>query len=296
MPKILLVDDEAVIITRLEEILSAKGFTIVGSATSGIEALRIAHEMRPDLILMDIVLDGEIDGITAAEKIKNELNIPVVFLSAHSDDEFLARAKRLEPYGYILKPFLAEQIIAAVDVALFKSEMEGRLREAEQKLLNAHRQLEKRVKERTKELKETTMSLQELNTALKVLLKRRDEDKVELEEKVLLNVRQLVLPFLTKLKRSGLSAPQVTYVNIVESNLADIISPLALTLTNKYFSLTPTEISVSNLVKQGKTTKEIGRVLNLSSKTVESHRKSIRRKLGLTNRKANLRSHLITVN
>lgn len=295
MARLMIVEDEVIIQEQLEEIMAAEGHAVVGSARTGAEAVKMAKKLNPDLILMDIVLKGKMDGIEAAEKIGIKMRVPVLFLSAHSKREFVKRAKRLAPLGYILKPILHEQVISAVEVALYKSDMERNLSEAEEALQKAHNELESRVRERTRELKEKTRSLQELNLALKVLLKKRDEDKIELEEKVLLNVRQLVLPYLEKLGKSGLSMIQATFVNIINSNLTDIISPFALTLTNKYFRLTPTEISLSNLIKQGQSTKEMSRLLNLSAKTIESHRKNIRRKLGITNRKANLRTHLITV-
>jgi PAS domain S-box-containing protein len=151
---------------------------------------------------------------------------------------------------------------------------------------------EQALKQREAELEIKTSNLEEANTALKVLLKRRDEDKSEIEEKVLLNTRELVAPYLDKLKRSGLDERQKAFADILESNLNDIISPFARTLAAKYLSLTPTEIQVASLVRQGRNSKEIAGTLNLSTRTICFHRENIRKKIGINNKKANLRTQL----
>jgi PAS domain S-box-containing protein len=145
------------------------------------------------------------------------------------------------------------------------------------------------------ELKAKTSNLEEVNAALRVLLEQREKDKSEIEEKLLFNVKELVLPYLEKMKNSGLDMSQNGYLDILESNLNDIVSPFARTLSLKYMSLTPTEIQVANLIKQGKSTKDIANSFHISSKTIEDHRKNIRKKLGITNRKTNLRTHLLAM-
>ncbi len=149
--------------------------------------------------------------------------------------------------------------------------------------------------ERQATLEAQTNELEEVNAALRVLLKRRDEDRTELEEKVLSNVKELVLPYAEKLKKTRLDAKQKAYLRILESNLNDIISPFARALSSTYVALTPTEIEIAHLVKDGKTAKEIAEMLNVSVRTIEFHKKGIRRKLGLRNRKVNLRSHLMSM-
>ena len=154
---------------------------------------------------------------------------------------------------------------------------------------------ERALKDREKELEIKTSSLEELNTALKVLLKRREDDKIELEEKVLLNVKELVLPYLEKLKKSGLGKREEANLSILASNLSDIISPFARRLSPMYLNFTPSEIQVANLLKHGKTTKEIAEFLSLSSETIDFHRKNIRKKIGIKNKKANLRTYLLSM-
>jgi PAS domain S-box-containing protein len=161
--------------------------------------------------------------------------------------------------------------------------------------ITEHKRAEKRLIERQAALEVKTHELEEVNTALRVLLKRRDEDRIELEEKVLSNVKELVLPYAEKLQKSRLHAKQKAYLSILESNLNDITLPFAHTLSSKYGGLTPTEIEIAHLVKDGKTTKDIAVFLNVSTSTVESHRKSIRMKTGIKNKKTNLRSHLLSM-
>lgn len=287
MNRLIIADDEVIISTQLEEFLKTKGFDIVGIATSGMQAVAMARELMPDLMLMDIVMPGELDGISAASRINRELKIPVIFLTAYADEEMINRAKHIGPFGYVLKPIQEQQILAAIEIALHKQNME-------QKLQEAHDMLEQRVEERTQELRLKSESLEEMNTALKVLLKKREEDKNELEEKVIYNVKEMVQPFLEKLGRTRLDDRQRTFLEILKSNLDDIVSPFAKKLSTRYLNLTPSEIQIANLVKHGKTTKEIADLLSLSTRTIESHRDSIRKKLGIKNQKANLRTHLMS--
>lgn len=154
---------------------------------------------------------------------------------------------------------------------------------------------EEALRKRELELELQTQKLAETNTALRVLLKAREEDKRELEEKVLANVKELITPYLKDLKNTGLDSRQKAYLEIVESNLNDIISPFLHQLSSKYLNLTPREIQVATLVKEGKATKEIAEMLNLSMNAVDFHRKNIRDKLGLKNKKANLRTHLLSI-
>lgn len=142
MSKLMLVDDEVIIASQLEKRLTAMGYEVVGKAFSGEESVEMAKDLRPDLILMDIVMPGKLDGIDAAETIKSELGIPVIFLSAHANDEYIKRAKKVEPYGYVLKPFQEAEIRTAVEIALYKKDVERELRESREALKASHRFLE----------------------------------------------------------------------------------------------------------------------------------------------------------
>jgi PAS domain S-box-containing protein len=165
-------------------------------------------------------------------------------------------------------------------------------RQAEEALKKARDELEERVRERTSDLKTKTMELRELNSALRVLLRQRDKDKIEIEGKVLSNVKELILPYIEKLKKSRSDEKRMAYLKILESNLNDIVSPFIQQLSSKYSVLTPTQIQVAQLVKEGNSTKEIAELMGTSKRTVEAHRESIRIKLGLKNKKINLSSYL----
>ena len=160
--------------------------------------------------------------------------------------------------------------------------------------IDDRRRAEKALRKREIELKGQSHHLAEVNTALKVLLKQREEDKKELAENVLSNVKELISPYLERLKKSRLNPNQQTLVDILDSNLTNMISPFISKLSSRYFNLTPGEVRVANLVKEGKTNKEIAELLFISKNTVLFHRYNIRQKLGLKNKKINLRSHLLS--
>jgi PAS domain S-box-containing protein len=200
----------------------------------------------------------------------------------------------------ISKRKLAEQVLEQIN-----AELESRVKARTADLIKANRQLEEEaserkqaeqaLKKRERELKKKTVQLQELNSALKVLLAKKGEDRIELEEKLVSNLRELVFPYLIKLNNGKLPDKEKAFVNIIESNLKDMMSPFARSLTSKYLELTPTEIQVANLIKQGKTTKDIAELNNLSPRTIEFHRDNIRTKLGIKNKKVNLRTYLLSL-
>jgi PAS domain S-box-containing protein len=574
MGQLLIVDDEIVIATQLEELLTSLGHDVLGMASSGTEAVEMASRLHPDLILMDVVMPGGMDGISAAREIKRSFDIPVIYLTAYGDRQLIERAKQSAPIGFILKPFQEEQLKIAIEIALHKHEMERRLRDSEEALRKAHDELEIRVAQRTaalaeankrliseirersrfeealresekkyralfeqskdaiyittldgtildmnpaglellgyskeelrdikaqdlsvdpadrqrfqediehlgsvknyeyqlvkkdgttidclltstirrrkdgstvgyqgiirdisdqkraeaarresdkrfravfeaaplgitladedgrfleanrffhtmlgfrrdeirsmnfidithpddreetmrnadrvregktdhyimekqylkkdgstiwgivrataikdpsgkiqywiglmediterkqtqqqlmdreRELEDKNRNLEEVNTALRVLLKKRDEDRRELENRFILNLKELVNPYVDKLKNEKLDEKQKAFISIIESNLEDVISPFSQRLTLKFLNFTPSELRIANLIKQGKTTKEIAHLLNLSPRTVESHRDNIRKKIGIKKKKANLRTHLLSV-
>ena len=146
MSKILVVEDEAVILLQLEDILNTIGYTVAGLAASGEDAVEKARRLKPDLVLMDIVMPGSMDGIEAAKIINEELDIPVVFVTSYADDTIIEKAKNVKPYGYIVKPFNELVIKATIEVALFRKTSElrkpdvkkspGRVPEAESEYLD----------------------------------------------------------------------------------------------------------------------------------------------------------------
>ncbi len=281
MYRIMIVDDDFIIAEELGYILTSAGYDVVKIVYSAEEALGFAEKIRPALILMDILFPGGMDGITAARKIKNALGIPVVFFTGYSGLELVDRAKDLEPMGYLVKPFVEAQVISNVRLAFHQIKINKELQEV-------HDHLEERVKEKT-------VHLEEANIALRVLLRKRDQDKVELEEKILANVKLLIEPHMESLKNSNLDPNQKEHLNLMESSLKEIISPFSQRLTSKYVGLTPGELEVAYLVKEGKRTKDIAQVLNLSDKTIEDYRKQLRAKLSIKNKRINLRTYLLSL-
>lgn len=158
--------------------------------------------------------------------------------------------------------------------------------------ITAWKTAERRLKKREQELQTKSRKLEELITALRVLLKQREDDRHELEEKVLANVKEFVMPHIEEIQSFKLDERVRAYVEILRSNLEDIISPFSRRLSSKYLNLTPKEIQVANFIKEGKTSKEIANIMNVSKSAVDLHRYRLRCKLGLNNEKANLRSHL----
>lgn len=163
-----------------------------------------------------------------------------------------------------------------------------RRKQAEALLRRAHDHLEQKVAERTRDIKEA-------NTALKVLLNNRDQDRITFEKRTLANINELVLPYAEKLRSSGLTPGQKKLLEILETNLLNLIAPFTDKVSGKTLLFTPTELQVANLVKIGKATKDIADIMNLSLKTVEFHRHNIRKKLGLDKKKTNLRDFLLSL-
>lgn len=130
--KILIVEDERIVALSIQSRLETLGYTVTGNVTSAELALQAIAQNRPNLVLMDIKLKGEVDGIEAAAQIREYFQLPVIYLTAYNDDDILNRAKLTEPYGYLLKPFESRELLTTIEVALYKHQIEQQLREREQ--------------------------------------------------------------------------------------------------------------------------------------------------------------------
>lgn len=194
---------------------------------------------------------------------------------------------------------IAERKLKASKEAIARAhiKLEEKVKKRTADLSKSNQQLQQEIENRSKaeeELKSKTRNLEEINIALKVLLDKRYEEKAKLEETVLSNVKELIEPYLEKLKRTVLDDRQISYVSVLESNLNNIISPFSSSLSSKFLKLSASEIRIADLVKQGRSTKEIAELMSLSIHTVSTHRRNIRKKLGLLEEKSNLRSHLLS--
>lgn len=151
------------------------------------------------------------------------------------------------------------------------------------------------LKQHKNSLEDSNKSLGETNTALKVLIRQREIDKADMERKFLGNIKTLISPYLERLKASGLNSDDAVLVKIIDEHLKDIVSPLMQKLSNANIFLTPQEMQVASLVKDGKSTSEIAEVLFVSESTISFHRKNLRTKLGLKNKGVNLRTFLLSM-
>ena len=164
-----------------------------------------------------------------------------------------------------------------------------------EELKRQHESLECLVRERTAELENGRRELVELNAALKVLLRQREEDRRTNEMNLVSNMRQSVMPFLARLEDTSLDDKQRTFIAIVKSNLQEITSPFIRQVSSGYIGFTPSEIQVATLIKEGKTSKEIAEIMNISLNTVHTYRNMIRKKTNTKNSKVNLRAFLLSL-
>lgn len=141
--KILIVEDETLVSFDLKNILLSLGYNVIGVVRTGEEAFSIAFEEKPDLILLDIMLGGKLNGIEAAEQIKKSIDVPIVYLTAYADKDTIQSAKVTEPYGYIIKPFEERALQSTIELALYKFKTELKLKESEKR----YKQLAERLKE-----------------------------------------------------------------------------------------------------------------------------------------------------
>jgi DNA-binding NarL/FixJ family response regulator len=245
--------------------------------------LNALDTLCPDIVLSDYALPS-FDGLSALKIAVGKCpDVPFIFVSGALGEETAIELLKQGATDYVLKHRLS-RLGPAVSRALLE------VHERQER-----RMAEEAVKQRERALELKTQSLEEANTALKVLLKHREEDRITLEEDVVANVRKLILPAIENLKRLGLNEKQSSQISIIEENLKKIVSPFLRNLTSSYFDLTPREIQVANLVKEGKTTKEMTDILNISATAVDFHRKNLRLKFGIKNKKTNLMAFLSTL-
>jgi len=177
-PKVLVVEDEWVVARDIEQLLIALGYEPVGCVDQGDQALALTAELRPDLVLMDIQLAGSMDGITAAQQIRNQFALPVVFLTAFTADDVLSRAKLTEPFGYILKPFSERELRTVLAMALYKHQAETRLQNTTRQLKALSRRvLQAQEQERRRIAIELHDELGQSLTAIKINLQLSERFK-----------------------------------------------------------------------------------------------------------------------
>ena len=274
---IIILEDMIADAELMEDELKQAGFNYVAKRVAGRSAfIKELKEFSTDLILADYSLPG-FDGRAALKIVVDKYtDIPFIFVSGALGEELAIELLKKGATDYVLKNKLS-RLVPSVKRALNELAERNERKKAEN------------------ELRLKSKSLEEANTALKVLLQHREEDKKAMEENVITNVKKLALPYIDKLKMLKLNENQLAYVRIIEDNLKDIISPFLRNMTVEHLDLTPREIQITSLVKEGRTTKEITDLLNISATAVDFHRKNIRMKLGIKNIKTNLRSFLLSM-
>jgi len=259
MSRLLIVEDEMVIAMLLEELVSTHGHEVVGQASTGKEAVEMARAFRPDLVLMDILLPGAMDGIAACELIRHELGIPSIFITGHTRDDLLRRASAVEHLGYIVKPFNEKQLLAVIELA------------------SARDQLEQSASGGNPLRSDPSLPVHPILAALEKRLERLER-------------------LIDQRGETGALQGEVLPEKRPDSGKEHMEEPgLARRILSRCSTLTPAETRVACLLIQGLTTKAMAELLCVSEGTVQRHREHIRKKLGLTARGQNLRGHLLSL-
>jgi DNA-binding NarL/FixJ family response regulator len=285
---IVIVEDEGVVALQLKNLLEQRGFVVDALCSSGEDLLACLDTLKSHLIVMDIKLQGPLDGIQTAEIVRERKMIPIVYLTAFSDGPTVERAKLTSPYGFILKPLNTEELFATIRIALHRHAMDQKRDNLFQEIMAAREADESRAKNYAAELTE-------MKAAVRVLFSQMQEATREQEENILSNIKQHILPKLQALKMSELSDVQRSYLSSIESILQQIASGFVRRLASPYVGLTQKELEIALLIKEGKSTKDIMELLGVSKNTVDSHRNRIRAKLGIKKTGNNLRSYLLSL-
>ncbi len=210
---IMIVEDDAITAMDIENQLKNLGYGVTAKVAYGEEAIQKAKENTPDLVLMDIVLKGKMDGIEAAEEIRTQFGIPVVFLTAFADKKRIERAKITMPFGFILKPFQDRDFKVTIEMALYVAKVDTERKRAEEALRKAHKELEQRVNERTAELVEAN---EQLNREIED--RKQAEEALRESEKRYREIVEGTDDLITRLD----SEARFTYVNHVAERIFGI--------------------------------------------------------------------------
>jgi DNA-binding response OmpR family regulator/DNA-binding CsgD family transcriptional regulator len=290
---ILIVDDQPANLKVLFRFLEEQNLN-VHILENGEQALEMLNNFLPDIILLDVMMPG-MDGFTVCRKIKADKRtaaIPVIFLSALGDVEDKIAGFEAGGVDYITKPFQKAEVLARLNTQLT-------LQSAFTEIKRLSSSLEGRVQKRTHELKESNgylkqkqREIEDKNIAMRVLLDQHQVAREELEDHMTAKLQKLVFPYLDLLHQEITTEQQKEYLLIIRAHLNSMTEPFTKKLSNPLWHLTPREVLVADLVQQGKSTREIGQILKISPRTAERYRNTIRKKIGLINKKISLHAYL----
>ena len=252
------------------------------------------HSKELQELSIKICRNGLVDGVTPIVIRGKSIAYLITGQILFEKPDIKRFKKQAEMYGYDLEPYLeALSEVPIVCEYQFKNALSF-LKElsiiiAEIGLKNLE------LKERAKALMIEKSNLEETNIAMRVLLKKREEDRKDIEYNILTNVRKLIDPYFDKIRKTKLNSQRNAFLSIMESNLQEITSQFARKISIKELNLTPTEIQVANMIRNGNSSKEIAGIIYVSKRTVDAHRRNIRKKLGLVQKRINLRSYLLSL-
>jgi DNA-binding NarL/FixJ family response regulator len=292
---ILVVDDEPGILMVLKKRLASWGYR-VSTAANGRRAIEVLHDSPPDVLITDLFMP-EMNGFELMRHVRGETpDLPLIVMSGQGELRDVIQALRLGAWDYIYKPveemsFLRLAIARVLEKARLIKENQAYRDHLEELVA----QKSEALVAQQQALLEKTVGLEKANAALKALLDQREIEKTAVEQAMVSNLKHFVFPYLEELERRPSGIGVKAYADIIRTNIEQLISPVSHNLSSAYRNLTPTEVKVADLIRQGQSTKSIAAALNTSPSTIEKHRHSIRRKLEILNKKTNLQTYLNTL-
>ena len=276
---VLIVDDDPFGIVQLQSLLKDSGYKLL-TASDGASAIKKASDQQPDIILLDIVMP-KMNGYETCRRLKENENfkdIPIIFLSGLHSTEEKINAFEAGGVDYITKPFSEKEVLIRLRTHLT--------------LQRVNKRLVHELENRDEELQNTESKVQDANAALKVLLSVIEEEKKELAERIQFKAEKLILPKIREITEEDDDEKKEILFQSIEHTFQELTKTFVPGGVELGKTLTPSELQIVNLIKQGKASKEISDICNISVSTIASHRKTIRKKLNITNRKVNLYAYL----
>lgn len=257
--EVLIIDDDDTLLLTTKLVIEAEGHH-VRTAKNGVDGLGMVQQQVPDIIILDLMMPG-MDGFAVCQQLKNDpisQNIPVIFLSSHDTAEEKVKAFEVGGIDYLVKPYSRLELLIRLHTHLALQHIQDGLT--------------LQVKKRTEELEEKNHELEETNLVLKRLIHEIEQEKVEINRIMHFNIERLILPDLARMAEAP-AQQRYQLKDTIQTNLLDLASPVTGEHHDMYLLLTPTELRILNLIRQGRSSKEIAQALNISPQTVATHRK-----------------------